>query len=182
MTTLPPCPHARRKCWRAGCAPGFGANPNKLDTGNPCTECPPGTYSPGGQLEPCWRCRGSAFLTTQPGAVSIVQCVCRPGYGAAIDAPNTCQPCPKGTFSNSLADAVEHAPFDSLARWPFGTGNGKGKGGCYNCNPSWKACTSCCESSELHECKLTTARPGAVSFAQCRPPEDFFAPAPDPNS
>lgn len=90
------------------------------------------------------------------------------GYGASVDAPNTCQPCPKGTWSNSLADVTQHAPFDSLVRFPPGTGNGKGKGGCYTCNPSWKECTSCCAAS-LQPCNLTTATPGASSSAACRP-------------
>jgi hypothetical protein len=95
------------------------------------------------------------------------------GYGATIDAPNTCQPCPKGTFSNSLAEVIPHDSFDSLVRFPPGTGNGKGKGGIYTSNPTWKACTSCCEGSTLHACGLTTATPGSTSFDECKPNGSF---------
>jgi hypothetical protein len=63
----------------AGCPPGFGANPNRTAGEAPCAACQPGTYYPGGKVEPCWRCRGSAFLTSQPGSSSISQCICRPG-------------------------------------------------------------------------------------------------------
>lgn len=70
----------------AGCPPGFGANPDRSASQAPCVPCKPGTYYPGGRVEPCWRCRGSAYLTSQEGASSIVQCVCRPGEGFALVA------------------------------------------------------------------------------------------------
>lgn len=76
--------------------------------------------------------------------------------------------CPKGTFSNSLIDVVPQDPLDSLARFPPGVGNGKGKGGCYTCNPSYKECTPCCEAT-VRKCQLTTLTPGATSFADCKP-------------
>lgn len=64
-------------CAPTGCPPGFGANPNGAPL---CSPCQPGFYRPGGNsIQPCWRCRGSAFLTSPPGASSLVQCVCRPG-------------------------------------------------------------------------------------------------------
>lgn len=199
----------------AGCPPGFGANPDRIASQDTCVPCKPGSYYPGGKVEPCWRCRGSAYLTSPEGASSIVQCVCRPGergcfgccqpclqdapaacccplvrasvqddpalsdnsrhtyylhagYGASTTAPQSCQVCPKGTFSNSLIDVVPQPPLDSLARFPPGVGNGKGKGGCYTCNPSYKECTSCCEAS-VRKCQLTTLTPGATSFADCKP-------------
>jgi hypothetical protein len=63
-----------------GCPPGFGADPNGSPGAPTCSPCPPGTYRPGGNtIQPCWRCRGSAFLTSPPGASSLVQCMCRPG-------------------------------------------------------------------------------------------------------
>lgn len=154
---------------RCGCPPGFGSNPDTTNPSQPCAQCQPGTYYPGGNVEPCWRCRGSAFLTSPPGASSIVQCVCRPGYGAPSSAPNTCQPCPKGTWSNGLADAVPQDPLQSIVRFPPGVGNGKGKGGCYTCNPSWKECTPCCEASQRN-CDLTTDFPMSTSPEDCRPP------------
>lgn len=84
QSALDSYPIARPACVAAcpGCPPGFGANPMRRGDLDPlCAQCPPGTYYPGGNVEPCWRCRGSAFLTSLPGSASIVQCVCRPGEG-----------------------------------------------------------------------------------------------------
>lgn len=90
------------------------------------------------------------------------------GFGASVSAPNTCQPCPKGTWSNGLADIIPQDPLNSIARFPAGVGNGKGKGGCYTCNPSWKECTSCCEDS-TRECDKTTLVPGSTAQSACVP-------------
>lgn len=104
---------------------------------------------------------------------------CPAGYGASATSPNSCQVCPKGTFSDALADSVPQPPLTSLVRIPPGIGNGKGKGGCYTCNPTWKECTPCCEAS-VRNCTLTTLTPGATSWDACKPVESFFTASPSP--
>uniref|UniRef100_A0A383V6N3 Laminin EGF-like domain-containing protein n=1 Tax=Tetradesmus obliquus TaxID=3088 RepID=A0A383V6N3_TETOB len=68
------------------CAPGYG--------GARCTQCPIGTWHPGGDRTPCKRC-GPGLTTTVAGADSRDYCQCTPGTAAC----NACRP---GTWSNAL--------------------------------------------------------------------------------
>jgi hypothetical protein len=109
----------------AGCPPGFGANPDRSARARKCVKCPPGTYYPGGNVEPCWRCRGSAYLTTQPGAASIVQCVCRPGCvrwaqvsSRLLPACRVCKAAPSWLTVTSLRRSLPHSPTPRRAPRP----------------------------------------------------------------
>ena len=88
---------------------------------DPCTICPAGTFSPGGNVHGCTPC-GFGFSSKEGssdqsdcvaidicpmGAVlqegveqpySLKDCVCKPGHGAEAGSDN-CRPCPAGTFS-----------------------------------------------------------------------------------
>jgi hypothetical protein len=90
--------------------------------GTVCTECPPGTYSPGVNRDACLTCRfgtssgaGSssinacrpvaqecpAGMAAPAGATSAAECGCLAGYGIADPAnPSAgCAVCPVGTYS-----------------------------------------------------------------------------------
>jgi hypothetical protein len=90
--------------------------------GTLCTECPPGTYSPGVNRDACLTCpfgtssgagtssillcvavaqECPAGMAAPAGATSAAQCACVPGYGISDPAnPSVgCAVCPVGTYS-----------------------------------------------------------------------------------
>lgn len=75
----------------AGCLPGYGTT---TDNPNECRECPAGTFSLGGSLQPCTKCPDG--FDSVPGAPSARFCVCKAGYGAA---DGTCTACAKGYYN-----------------------------------------------------------------------------------
>jgi hypothetical protein len=103
--------------------------------GTLCTECPPGTYSPGFNRDACLTCpfgtssgAGSssiidcrtvaqkcpAGMAAPPAATSAAECGCLPGYGIANPAnPSAgCAVCPVGTYSpGSTAQACTPCGF-----------------------------------------------------------------------
>lgn len=155
-----------------------------------CQPCKPGFFGPGGTALPCIRCPGSPFLTTPTGASSVTQCVCQPGYGSTPNNPRTCELCPIGTWSDATMlftgpelqygspsgntpDPAQSpaggdpgvVPFTNCCTaWNFG--KGKGKGGCPYCNPTWKACTPCCQAGDT-TCLRTTKHVGSTRLSDC---------------
>lgn len=67
------------------CQPGYG--------GSSCDPCPAGTFSAGGNLNPCTPC-GASGQTGPPLANSNNTCYCLPGYGKQL-----CLQCPANTYA-----------------------------------------------------------------------------------
>lgn len=80
--------------------------------GPSCSQCPPGTFSPGGSLQPCQPC--GPGLTSQPGAPSIAHCSCFPGYGKDGNDPTRCAVCPPGTWSTGPPETAVEGPAPSV--------------------------------------------------------------------
>lgn len=67
-------------------------------TGGPtCQRCQEGTWSAGGNLQPCQAC--GPGLTSQAGAPSAAYCGCYPGFGRDPNNPESCAACSAGTWS-----------------------------------------------------------------------------------
>lgn len=115
-----------RLCCRAVAAATAGETPESA-----CTVCPAGTYSPGGQTQPCLPCGwaytspegawseshcveinacpiGTQYRKTAGKPVSVNDCVCKPGYGASTESGGACRLCPRGSYSSggSLDDCL----------------------------------------------------------------------------
>lgn len=112
---------------------------------DPCTPCPPGTWSPGTDNQQCVPCgwgytspeaatsseecfpinacpAGTEYPSFLKMPTSVDQCVCKPGYGSTTgSAP--CQICPADTFSEggTLEDCKPCGEFDGVASVSFYT-------------------------------------------------------------
>ena len=162
-TTCDPCP-------RGSLSVAFGAVDNTT-----CQPCPAGTYMPDQGATACLSC--PLRSASPPGAHSISQCRCAPGYWGANGLP--CDPCPAGTFKIDYGTGpcvgcppLSQAPPGSdratlCACFPGYTGLDENNGwACVMCSPStYKNATSADPCTECPQNAIS--QPGSVSRDQC---------------
>ena len=137
------------------CNPGYYGNGAK----SPCVQCPGGSWCAGTNANVTSACPANS--TSPPGASSVLQCQCLPGYYGSNGT--ACQLCPPGSFCSS----------GQLSTCPANTQSLAGSSGLCTCSAgfyslvSGGACVQCPANSWCEgDTKISSCTTKAISPAQ----------------
>ena len=125
--------------------------------------CPPTSFCGGG--DQVYECR--PFSTAPPGAVTLDQCVCNPGY-FSLNTSSACNKCPPGNYCPGGLAVVPCARNSTSAP---GAGS---PDGCYCREGHWRGCTRTLSGAFINN----TGQPCAINFTapcvMCRANDTCF--------